>query len=61
MVVNSCSTPAQVLGSNGQAAALVVAKTQPLAPGLPAQHAILFLKIVDDVLVPLVQPASQGN
>jgi hypothetical protein len=47
-------TPAQFLGSDRQAQALVVAKTQPLAPELLAQHAILFLKIVDDILLALV-------
>jgi len=53
--------PAQFLGPDGQGAALVVAKAQSLTSQLLAQHAILFLKIVDDLLLLLVQPASQGN
>jgi hypothetical protein len=48
-------TPAQFLGSDRQAQALVVAKTQPLASQLLAQQAVLFLKIIDDVLLLSVQ------
>src|SRR5215472_10135950 len=54
-------TPAQFLGPDGQAAALVVAKPQSLTSELLAEHAILFLKVVDDILLSLVHPASQGN
>jgi hypothetical protein len=46
--------PAQLLGPHGQASALVVIKMQPLASQLLAQDAVLFLKIVDDVLLLLV-------
>jgi len=47
-------TPTQFLGPDRQASALVIVKTEPLASELLAQHAILFLKIVDDILLPLV-------
>ena len=53
--------PAQFLGSDRQASTLVVVKTQPLASKLFAQDAVLFLKIVDNILLSLVQPACQGN
>ena len=53
--------PAQFLGPDGQAPPLVVVKTQPLATKLFAQDAILFLKIVDDILLLFVQPAREGN
>src|SRR5215471_7889422 len=54
-------TPAQFLGSDRQASALIVVKTQPLASELFAQDAVLFLKIVEGILLALVQPASEGN
>ena len=47
-------TPAQFLGPDRQASALIVVKTQPLASELFTQNAVLFLKIVDDILLPLV-------
>src|SRR5215469_16399453 len=53
--------PAQFLGSDRQASTLVVVKTQPLASKLFAQDAVLFLKIVDNILLSLVQPACEGN
>ena len=53
--------PAQFLGPDCQASALIVIEMQPLASQLLSQHAVLFLKIVDDILLPLVQPACKGN
>ena len=53
--------PAQLLGPHGQASALIVIKMQPLASELLAQDAGLFLKIIDGLLLPLVQPAREGN
>src|SRR6516225_8158985 len=47
-------TPAQFLGPDGQASPLVVAKPHSLTSELLPQHAILFLKVVDDVLLLLV-------
>ena len=47
-------TSAQFLGPDGRASPLVVVKTQPLGSELVAQDPILFLKIVDDILLPLV-------
>jgi hypothetical protein len=41
--------------------ALIVVKAQPLASQLFTQDPVLFLKIVDDILLPLVQPACKGN
>ena len=37
------------------------AEPQPFASQLLAEHAVLFLKIVDDLLLLLVQPAREGN
>ena len=54
-------TPTQSLGPDGQASTLVVAKPQSLTAELLAQHAVLFLKVVDGVLLLLVQPAGQAN
>jgi len=54
-------TPTQFLGPDRQASALVIVKTEPLASQLLAQHAVLLLKIIDDVLLLLGQPPSQGN
>jgi hypothetical protein len=52
-------SPAQFLRPDGQASALVIVKAQPLASELLAQDAILFLKIIEGILLPLVeQPAS---
>src|SRR6516165_4115071 len=47
-------TPAQFLGPDGQASPLVVAKPHSLTSELLPQHAILFLKVVDDVLLLVV-------
>src|SRR5215467_10087051 len=46
--------PAQFLGPDCQAPALVIAKTEPLASELFAQHAVLLLQIVDHILLALV-------
>ena len=46
-------TPAQFPGPNCQA--------QTLASKLLAQHTIFFLKVVDDILLALVQQAGVGN
>ena len=54
-------TPAQFLGPDGQASALVVAKPQSLTSELLAEHTILFLKVVDDILLSLVYPARETN
>ena len=54
-------TPAQFLGSDRQAQALVVAQAQPLASELFTQDPVLFLKVIEGILLPLVHPASKGN
>ena len=54
-------TPAQFLGPDRQASALIVIEMQPLGSELLAQDAVLFLKIVEGLLLPLVKPASEGN
>ena len=41
--------------------ALIVVKAQPLVSQLFKRDPVLFLKIVDDILLPLVQPACKGN
>jgi hypothetical protein len=46
--------PAQFLGPDRQASALIIVKTEPLASMLLAQDPVLFLKIVDDILLALV-------
>src|SRR5215472_5666343 len=46
--------PAQFLGPDCQAPALVIVKTEPLASELFAQHAVLLLQIVDHLLLALV-------
>ena len=53
--------PVQLLGPDGQAPTLVVVETHPLTSDLFAQDAVLLIKIVDDVLLVFVQPASEGN
>jgi len=53
--------PTQLLGPHGQAPTLVVIKMQPLSSELFAEDDVLFLKIVDDILLVFVQPASEGN
>jgi len=53
--------PAHFLGSNRRASALTIIKSQPLAFQLFARHAVLFLKIVDDVLLLLAEPSREGN
>jgi len=45
---------AQFPGSDRQAPSLVVAKTQPLVSELFTENAVLFLKIVDDILLAFV-------
>ena len=54
-------TPAQFVGSDRQAQALVVAQAQPLASELFTQDPVLFLKVIEGILLPLVHPASKGN
>src|SRR6516162_4160171 len=54
-------TPAQFLGPDRQASALIVIEMQPLASQLLSQHAVLFLQKVDHILLSLVHPASEGN
>ena len=53
--------PTQFLGSDRQTSPLIVVKAQPLASELFAQDTVLFVKILDDVLLALVQEAGQGN
>src|SRR6516164_9384033 len=53
--------PAQFLGPDRQASALIVIEMQPLASELFAQHAVFLLQIIDHILLALVQPASEGN
>jgi hypothetical protein len=51
--------PAQFLGPDCKRRRFVV-KTQPLASELFTQNPVLFLKIVDGILLPLVnQPARE--
>ena len=54
-------TPAQFLGSDRQASALIVVETQLFASELFAQHPVLFVKILDGVVLLLVQEARKGN
>jgi len=53
--------PTQFLGSDRSAPTLVVIEPQPLASHLLAEHAVLFLKMLDHVVLTLVQPACEGN
>jgi len=53
--------PVQLLGPDGQAAALVIVELRPLVSELLAQDTVLFLNMVDHILLPLVQPAREGN
>jgi PRTRC genetic system ThiF family protein len=53
--------PAQFLGPDCQTSALVIVKAKSLTSELLAQHAVLFLKTVDHILLTLVQPASDGD
>jgi hypothetical protein len=46
--------PTQFLGPDRQASALIVIEMQPLASQLLVQHAVLFLKIIQGLLLPLV-------
>lgn len=46
--------PAQFLGSDSQASALIIVETQPLACELFAKNTVLFVKIFDDVLLLLI-------
>jgi hypothetical protein len=54
-------TPAQFLGPNGQAPALVVVQTQPIVSELLAQHAVFFLQVIDHVALVLVQAAGKWD
>jgi hypothetical protein len=47
-------TPAQFLSPDRQASALIAIDMQPLASQLFAQHAVLFLKIIQGLLLSLV-------
>jgi hypothetical protein len=47
-------TPAQFVSPDRQASALVVAKAQSLTSELLAQYAVLFLKMIEGLLLPLV-------
>src|SRR5262249_52369063 len=47
-------TPAQFLSPHRQASVLIVIEMQPLASQLLAQHAVLLLKIIEGLLLPLV-------
>src|SRR5215470_2569885 len=46
--------PAQFLSPHRQASVLIVIEMQPLASQLLAQHAVLLLKIIEGLLLPLV-------
>ena len=48
-------------GSGGQAAALGVGEPQATRPELLAEHAVLFLEIVDDVPLLLIDPPGDGD
>src|SRR5262249_14821863 len=62
MVVNSCSLrQPNFLALTAKCRRCSSLKPQPLGSALFPQDTILFLKIVDDVLLLLVHPASQGN
>jgi len=52
---------AQLLGFDGQAPALVVAESKPLAPELLPENPILFLEIVNDVALLLAEPAGNRD
>ena len=45
----------------GKPATLVVRKSQPLITNLLSQNAVLLDEVLDDVLLPLVQPTGDGN
>jgi hypothetical protein len=49
---------AQFLGLDGQTPALITIQAQPLVSELLAQHAVLFLEVIDHVALMLVQPAA---
>ena len=40
---------------------LMVRKSQPLITNLLSQNAVLLDEVLDDVLLPLVQPTGDGN
>jgi hypothetical protein len=46
--------PAQFLGPDRQASALIVIEMHPLGSELLTQDAVLFLKVVEGLLLPLV-------
>jgi len=45
----------------GKPATLVVRKSQPLITNLLSQNAVLLDEVLDDVLLPLVEPTGDGN
>jgi hypothetical protein len=53
--------PAERLGFRGQADALIVGESHPPGAELLPQHAVLSLKIVDDIELLLVEPAGEGG
>ena len=53
--------PAQELSLGGQSAALGIRQAQTLATQLFLEDAVLFAEEVDDVLMPAVDPAGEGQ
>ena len=57
-----CQDPtAEALTDGGETPALIVAQPQPLAAQLPFQYAVLFSQELDDIALPVLQPAGQGR
>jgi len=52
---------AQFLGPDRQASTLVIVQAQPSVAELFPKNSVLFLEVVDDILLLLVQPAREGN
>ncbi|MGA2078298.1 MAG: hypothetical protein ABSH52_32825 [Terriglobia bacterium] len=52
---------AQFLGVDRQATALVVVQAQPSIAELFPKNSVFPLELLDDLLLLLVQPASEGN
>ncbi len=52
---------AQEFAFDGEESALVIGQSKALAVELPFEDAVLFDKIVDDVLLVSVEPAGQGD
>jgi hypothetical protein len=52
---------AQFLGLDRQATALVVVQAQPSSAELFPKNSVFLLEVVDDLLLLLIQPASEGN